>query len=166
LIPESIGGLPTHALIVHFAVVLIPLSVLVFAATGWRESLRKVYSLPVALLALVAVVSAFVATESGEALQDHIRDAARVAGSRANFGDHPEDGEMARNVAIVFAVVAIGFWAAVSYTERLRLPAWAASALYGLGCLVGLLAVVTVIDAGHSGATLVWKDLGNFVQPK
>jgi hypothetical protein len=163
LIPETVGGLPTHALIVHFVVVLMPLSILAFAGTGWRADLRRVFSLPVALLALAALVAAFVATESGEALQDRVRDA---AGTRVNFGDHPEDGELARNVAILFALISIAFWAAVAYRERLKLPPWAPTALYGLGCLVGLLGLFAVISAGHSGSTLVWKDLGNFVKPK
>jgi len=166
LIPDTVGGLPTHALIVHFVVILMPLSVIAFAGTGWRAEFRRLYSLPVALLALAAVVAAFVASQTGEALQDQVRDAARAAGTRASFGDHPEDGELARNIAILFALISIALWAAVAYRERLKLPSWAPTALYGLGCVVGLIGIVVVISAGHSGAALVWKDLGNFVKPK
>jgi hypothetical protein len=167
LIPDEIGGLPTHPLIVHFVVILLPLAVIAFIATGWREEWRRNYALPVVLLAIAAVIAAFIATMTGEELRDDIREAARAAGTaRPNFGDHPEDGELARNVAIVFALIAAGFWALVQWGERIKPPSWAPTAAYVLGCLVGVVALFTVISAGHSGSALVWKDLGNFVSSK
>ena len=166
LIPDKIGGLPTHPLIVHFVVILLPLAAIAFIGTGWKAEWRRQYSLAVALLAIGALVAAFIATETGDMLKDRIRDAARAAGTRADFGDHPDDGELARNVAILFALVAAGFWAVVQWGEQLKLPSWAPMALYAIGSIVGVVAIITVISAGHSGSALVWKDLGNFVKPK
>ena len=31
-------------------------------------------------------------------------------------------------------------------------------------CVLAVLALAAMVIAGHSGATLVWKDLGNFVK--
>jgi hypothetical protein len=165
LIPDTIRGLPTHALIVHFVVVLLPLAAVSFIATGWKADWRRHYALPVMLMALAAAVAAYIATESGQALEDQIKEAARAAGTRARLGDHPDDGELARNVSFVFALVSVGFWAVVMWAEKLKLPSWAPMAVYAIGTVVGLFAIFAVISAGESGATLVWKDLGNFVKP-
>ena len=50
--------------------------------------------------------------------------------------------------------------------STIKPPSWAPTAAYVLGCLVGVVALFTVISAGHSGSALVWKDLGNFVSSK
>ena len=166
MIPSTIGGLPTHALIIHFVVVILPAAVIAFAGIGWREPWRRTYALPVALVAIGAVIAAFIATESGEALRDQVRDAAGAAGTRADFGDHPEDGELVRNLAILFALIACAFWATMRWQGRFEAPKWLSGAIYGVGCLVGAVTVVALVSAGHSGSALVWRDLGNFVRPK
>ncbi|MCB9482719.1 MAG: hypothetical protein H6675_01805 [Dehalococcoidia bacterium] len=48
---SSIAGLPAHPLVVHGAVVLVPLAAVALIAIGWRKDWRKHYSLPVALIA-------------------------------------------------------------------------------------------------------------------
>lgn len=161
LVPEKLLGLPTHALIIHFAVVLGPLAAVALIATGWRPQWRASFALPIALVAIAGAVAAFIATDSGEALRDSVRETARAAGTRADFGEHPEDGELARNVAALFALATIAIW---GIQERLeKLPPWAPMAAYGVSSLIGLVAIVTMVSAGHSGSALVWKDLGNFV---
>lgn len=64
----KIFGLPAHPLLVHAAVVLVPLAALALVAVGWKEAWRRVYYLPVALIAMAGAGSAFLAKQSGETL--------------------------------------------------------------------------------------------------
>lgn len=155
-------GLPAHPFMVHAAVVLVPLAAVLLVLTGWRAAWRKAYALPITALAVIGGVSAFLAKESGESLEESVRDAARAAGERARFGDHPEQGDTAFIFAMLFALTAIVFWAVDRFGKGRGLPAWAPLAAYGLASVVGVIAVVTISVAGHSGAELVWKDLGTF----
>jgi hypothetical protein len=63
-IPKEVGGLPVHPLVVHGAVVLIPLTALVavlFLVPRFRAALRW----PMVLLAAAALVSTYAAVLSG-----------------------------------------------------------------------------------------------------
>jgi hypothetical protein len=53
-------------------------------------------------------------------------------------------------------------WAINRYREKYHLPDWAPSASYAIALIPALLALLTMIQAGHSGAQLVWNDLGPF----
>jgi uncharacterized membrane protein len=75
---ELINGLPVHPLVVHAAVVFVPLTLLGTLIIAVKRSWRKALGWWVVLLAFVTVGMAFVAKESGEAL------AARPPGSMRN----------------------------------------------------------------------------------
>lgn len=62
---STLFNLPAHALLVHGAVVLVPLAALALVATGWRASWRHAYSFPCALLAGGGMVFAFLAQQTG-----------------------------------------------------------------------------------------------------
>lgn len=159
---STIAGLPAHALIVHAAVVLVPLAAVALAVTGWRAPWREAYSLPIAILAVAGGVFAFLAKQSGGPLERAVRNAAQTAGEgRVRFGDHPEQGDTAFFFAFVFAGIAAVFWAVQRFRVRLNLPAWAPVASYAVALVAGALAFTTMIVAGHSGAQLVWKDVGS-----
>lgn len=159
---NSIMGLPAHALLVHAAVILVPLAAIALAVTGWKASWRKHYSLPVAILAVTGAVFAFLAKQSGEPLEHTVRDAARAAGANARFGEHPEQGDTAFFFALLFAIAAVGFWAVDRYHEKLSWPKQSGLIAYGVALIPGVLALITIAIAGHSGAKLVWKDVGSF----
>ncbi|MCO5201933.1 MAG: hypothetical protein M9925_09570 [Chloroflexi bacterium] len=159
---SNLAGLPAHPLLVHAAVVLVPLAAIALAVTCWRTSWRKAYSLPVALLAMAGAAAAFLAKESGEPLEDAVKRAAQSEGVRARFGDHPEQGDTAFVFAVLLAIAAIGVWAVDRYGSRFNLPKWAPMATYGVALVPAALALITMIVAGHSGAQLVWKDVGSF----
>lgn len=164
---DRLMGLPAHALIVHAAVVLVPLAMLALVVTGWRAPWRQVYALPVALLAAGGAFFAILAAGSGEPLEHRVRDAGRDQGlGRVNFGDHPEEGEMARTLAAVFALTAIGLFLVTRYGKRWNLPEWAPTAVYAVAALAGLGATGIMVAAGHSGAELVWKDVGSLAAGK
>ena len=160
---SQIAGLPAHALVVHVAVVLVPLSGLAFVATCWRPDWRRKYGLLIAALAVVGAAGAVLAASTGEPLADSVRQAARASGDVARLGEHPEQGDTARLVAVVFAMVAAGFYAIVRWGDRYRVPPWAVHATYGVGVVVAVLATASIVVAGHSGAALVWRDVGTYV---
>ena len=88
--------------------------------------------------------------------------AAREQGVDVRFGDHPEEGDRAEVVAIVFAIASVGYAAVALYDHRMKLPAWSGYAAYGVALIPAIAALILMIVAGHSGATLVWKDVGSF----
>ncbi len=163
---SSIAGLPAHPLLVHAAVILVPLAVIALAVTGWKAAWRRNYSLPVAIIAVGGAVFAFLAKESGEPIEHSVKEAARAAGTQARFGDHPEQGDTAFVFAVVFALSAVAVWAIDRYRERFSLPKQSGLIAYGVALVPGALALVTIAIAGHSGAKLVWKDVGSFAAGK
>jgi hypothetical protein len=151
----ELNGVPLHPLVVHAVVVLGPLTALTGLAyafvPGWRWLLRW----PLVVLAVVVAVVALTAVAAGEDL----------LASRPELGpiveDHQADGELLRNVALGFVLVAgFGAWALGGPSAlasgrgaretRLAVPA---VALLAIGSVA---LIVTVYLAGDSGARAVW----------
>jgi hypothetical protein len=150
-------------LVVHAAVIFVPLAALGILVTGWRKDWRKSYTFPLLLIALAGAAAAVIAAASGEDLEESIREAAN---QRVRFGDHPEEGETGRNFTLLFAFAVAAFWAIQQWGSRFQLKPWSQTAAYVVASGVGIIALTTIVIAGHSGAALVWKDVGNFVSQK
>jgi uncharacterized membrane protein len=159
----SIAGLPLHPLVVHAAVVLIPLSALlavVFAvAPRWRWLTRW----PTAALAVAVVFIGFLATSSGESLQETSASSVERA-----VEEHAERGDALACLLVGFALLAtLGAWvlsgdsglASGRGAWESRLPALerVMPVLLVLGAVVVLVMVVLV---GDSGARAVWAGRG------
>jgi uncharacterized membrane protein len=110
----SIFGLPAHPLVVHMAVVLVPLAALSLIAVGWNKAWRHAYYLPIMLLALVGAIGSFLANQTGGSL----RKALRRAGKQV--GNHPQQGNIAFWLAGLFAAVCIALYVYEAYGDRLR----------------------------------------------
>src|SRR5690242_17286370 len=110
----SVFGLPTHPLVVHLAVVLVPLAAVALIAVGWNKSWRHTYYPPIALLAVAGAIGSFLAKQTGESL----REALRQAGKRV--GDHPEQGDNAFVLAGLFAMVCVALYIYEAYGDQLR----------------------------------------------
>ena len=158
---SKVYGLPAHPLLVHAAVVLVPLAALALIAVGWNEAWRRVYYLPIALLAVGGAGAAFLAKESGETL------ATAYVKQGSHLHDHTENGDMAFISAALLALACGGVYAYHAFGEqvrerfgladRFRLPVNENAALYAVSIPVAALAIALMIIAGHSGAALVWK---------
>lgn len=98
---ERFGDLPLHVLVIHAAVLVLPVTALVaivFALVPkWRWSLRW----PTLLLALASLALAFVARESGEALVAAIPDLEKAVAL------HEERGKLLFWFVLIFLAVAI-----------------------------------------------------------
>jgi hypothetical protein len=156
---DVVAGLPLHPLVVHAAVVLVPVAALVVAVAAlWPRFRRWAGYLP-AGLALAALVVVPVATQSGEALQSRLGDPPFI-------GEHADLGEGLVPWVVALALVGVG----VSVTEVLRrrgrdLHRGVVVGVAVVAVAVAAGAVVQTVLAGHSGATAVWSDVGQLPAP-
>lgn len=138
---DTVLGLPLHPLVVHAAVVLVPLAALGLVAIVVVRRLRAPLGWLVMAALPVAAGSAFVAAQSGEALAE------RVGEPRT----HAELGEVMPLLGLAMLVAGV---------------AWFLVDRRGAGALSRVLAVAAVVIAlvnvgwiarvGHTGAEAVW----------
>lgn len=158
---DYILGLPMHVLVIHAVVVLVPLSALSVIAYVVRPGWRRVLRWPTAAGAVVSGVSAFVAAESGAALERRVALARRETTNFDLLAEHTAWGDRAKIFCLVFMVLGLlALWFA-------RPPRQDSPRGHVLGVLAGTLAVLsalaavtTVVLAGHAGSTVVWDGLG------
>lgn len=149
---ETVAGLPLHPLVVHFAVVLLPLAALgliaLVAVPAWADRFGW---LTLAVLA-VGTVAAYVAKQSGESLAGQVGDPV----AHASWGDQLP-------LLAVGLLILAGAWfflhrRSAADGERARRSPMTIS----VGVLASLLALtvtaVTVV-VGHTGAQAAWADV-------
>jgi hypothetical protein len=150
---DSFGGIPSHPLLVHIPVVLVPLATIGVVAIAIRPSLMRHYGVPVAAVAVIGFLGSVLAASSGEALEDQFRDAGQtIAGTLA---DHVEMGDNVKIFAFLFVAATVG-WVVVT-RRGLGRSKHAAVILMVLALLTGGVATWSVVATGHSGATSVWE---------
>ena len=174
---EKLFSLPAHPLLVHIPVVCVPLAAVGAILLAIRPSWIRPYGLIVAAVAAVGAFGAVLAAGSGESLED----AVRTGANRSLVRDHADLGEAARNIAflmfvLIVAMVAIDWYqrrnaAAAATTasktddagERAAAPArtltrWLPVTVSVLTALASIGGIVSMVQAGHSGAKAVWHD--------
>ena len=145
-----IDGIPVHPLVVHAAVVLVPLTAVgVTAMAIWPRFSRR-YGWLVALGSVAAMGATFVAKEAGEALEELV--------GEPGF-DHAELGDSMPLFTLGLLVVTVGLW----LLDR-SAPTDGPAPRRGLRIATAVLAVVValanlawVFRVGHSGAKSVWS---------
>jgi len=143
----EINGLPVHALVVHAAVVLGPVSALFGIAYAvvprWRDWIRW----PMVVLAVPAAIAVWVAYFSGEQLTE----ANQYGGPLlALVETHESRAQVLRLVILAFAVLAV---VAAALHRRVGAVRWV------LGALVAVAGVATIVYAvltGDAGAQVAW----------
>jgi uncharacterized membrane protein len=173
--PDDIAGVPTHPLIVHIPVVMVPLALIAviayLAIKPWRRPLAWVAG----ALSAGGAVGAVLAASSGESLRERVRVTEAVE-------EHAEMGETARLLAFIFFVVVAALViyqevrsrhvepvdAAVqppgeSHRERrvvsLVRHRLVAPVLAALLIVTGGAAVWSLVAAGHAGAKITWEKI-------
>lgn len=141
-----IAGLPMHPLVVHAAVVLLPLSALVLVVLVFVPSWRTRFGWATIAGLAAGTGAAFVAKESGEAL------AAKV-GLPA---DHAFWGDILVPVSIGLFVVAVAWLVLRDRAERTSRRSAAATVTGALAVVLALAATAITVIVGHSGAQAVW----------
>jgi hypothetical protein len=155
--PETVFGLPTHAIVVHATVVLLPLAALVVLLHAFWPVARHRLGIVTPLLAGVALVLVPIATQSGESLEHAVGESALVE-------RHAELADGLLPWAIGLFVVAAALW--LLDRRRARADASDVSRARWVPIVAGLLAVVTavgvtqqVVRVGHAGAKATWSDV-------
>lgn len=143
---DLITGLPVHVLITHAVVIVLPLAVLSLILVIAIPRLRQHYRYPAVGLAILGAITAIIAERSGEALE------ARVGSA----GQHSEWGGMLPPVAVALGALSV-IWLIVARMESSRGKVLAA-VIGGVVVVVGIIAVVITVLAGHSGAEETWSE--------
>jgi len=159
---DTIAGLPLHPLVVHATEVIVPsAAVVVVLAALWPLFRRWARFLPSGL-ALVALVLVPISTQSGEALQERVKETSLIQ-SHADVAEG-----LAPWVFVLFIVAAVLLW--WNWNEREatapRAPTWVALVLAVTAVLASTGTIVQAVLVGHSGATATWSHVaGSAMHP-
>jgi hypothetical protein len=141
-----LAGLPLHPLLVHSAVVLVPLVAIGALVMSYLPSFSRRHGKLILILALIAQVSVFLAKLSGEAFSEILD---------KNVEKHAELGEIAPLVTLPMVALIYLRWrmdragSSIGNVVIRRLTS--------LALVVSSLASLIVIFlVGHSGASSVW----------
>lgn len=158
MLPEFVTGLPLHALVVHFVVVLLPLSVLGSIVIAVWPAARQRFGWLVVGVTAVATILVPVATNSGGKLK------ARIAASgNAAVDRHEQLG----NLMIYWAVALLVFVTAlmvvheVGRRQELNWTKYATLAAAALTVGFAVVAGIHVYRVGDAGARAVWDYVQN-----
>ena len=166
---DSLGGIPSHPLLVHIPVVLVPVAMLLMLLSLWPR-VRTSALWGASGAAVGGFIGAVLAAGSGESLEHAVKRSALLR-------HHTELGDQVQGYAGVFAVLAIV--ALVIHLSRIdalplqkvlspvskriapltkKLPAGAVAAVIAFVSVAGIVATWQTYNAGHSGAKAVWND--------
>lgn len=149
--PETVGGIPLHPLVVHGAVVLVPLAALGVVALALVPRWRSQYSVLVFLLALVAAVNVQIAKMTGETFKD-------TFGELPKIERHADLGSDMLWFALPLLAASIVIWWMGSRAKNERPVSSGLAILLSVLCIAAAsAALVMVIRVGHSGADAVWS---------
>jgi hypothetical protein len=141
-----LAGLPLHPLLVHSAVVLVPLVAIGALVMSYLPSFSRRHGKLILILAVIAQVSVFLAKMSGEAFTEILN---------KDVEKHAELGEIAPLVTIPMVALIYLRWRmdrAGSTTGSVVIRRLISVALV----IASLANLVVIFLVGHSGASSVW----------
>ena len=142
----SVAGLPLHPLVIHAAIVLIPLAAISALVMSYLPSFSRRYGKVTLVIALVAQTSLFLAKVTGEAFEEILD---------KDVGNHAELGEIAPFITLPMVALIYLRWRLDRSGANVGSP-WVRR-LTSLALIVASLAsIVIVVLVGHSGAESVW----------
>ncbi|MFC6084803.1 hypothetical protein [Sphaerisporangium aureirubrum] len=150
---EDVFGLPAHPLIVHTAVIFIPLLAVGAVVFGVVPRVRPQLGWAVALLSVVAPIAAFAAKASGEAFIDR------------NFGGEVPEGPLGAKLdehmsyanPLLYSTIALGVSTLLLVYSSLRLGKVATAILTVITVVLAVAAGFYAVRSGHTGAVAVWS---------
>jgi len=153
---DQINGMPVHALVIHAAVVFVPLLALVAIVYAVVPRWRAKVGWAAVLLAIAAPATAFVAKLSGEELRERLVADGLSGAPLAGIDDHQGYGTLTLYFSLgLAAVTLIMVFLTLRRSER-PLPRVAE---LGLTVIMVALAAVSgyyVFKTGDTGAQAVW----------
>ena len=169
---DELFGLPAHPLVVHAPVVLLPLAAIGAVATMVRPVWYDRYRWLVLAVTAIGAVAAVVAASTGEELEERVEEGASSVARRA-IHEHAEAGEAARLFAVLFLIAVIAYVVVPWFLARRAgaaavdgagdavavRPGWLRPVLMVAVAATAVGSLVTIVNAGHTGADSVWGDL-------
>jgi uncharacterized membrane protein len=155
--PSSINGIPTHPLLVHIPVILLPLVAFAVLLMVVWPSARERFGWATVVLAFVGFVGTILAGQSGEDLQESVQTAA----NRAAIHQHAELGDQLRLISLVLFLAVLG-WQLLQRWSAKNDHKVGPGAILAVGLIplsIGLLSTVWVVRTGDTGAKQVWKNV-------
>jgi hypothetical protein len=170
---DEVNGLPTHILLVHAVVVLLPLCAVLLVGAAVLPSIRARLGVALPVLALACVVLVPLTTRAGKNLER------RIGGGGPLVERHEHFGEGVLRWAVGVAVLSLAVWW-LGHRER-QVPvdrpvagnrfmtrtaggiqtALALRVVLALLCaVVAVGTVVQVVRTGESGSKAVWQGVG------
>lgn len=149
---RTIFGLPAHPLLVHLAVVLVPVTAIAVVVAVIRPVWRRRYHLPLFVMSVVGLLSIFVARNTGEQMYIWMNRDPPVAHHR-NLA----------NGALVFMLLFTAATGAMAFVERRAIASsggshrTATTVTSALAVVTAILVTIWVVRTGHEGARLTWK---------
>jgi formate hydrogenlyase subunit 3/multisubunit Na+/H+ antiporter MnhD subunit len=153
---DQINGLPVHALVIHAAVVFVPLLALVAIVYAVVPRWRAKVGWAAVLLAIAAPATAWVATQSGGELRDRLVASGLKGEPLAAIDDHMGYGDLTLYFSLGLGVVTL-----IMIFLTLRRSARPLPRVAELGFIVIVLGLAAfagyfVFMTGDSGAQAVW----------
>ena len=143
---DLILGLPVHPLVVHGAVVLVPLVAIAALVMSYLPSFSRRYGKLVIIFGVIAQISLFIAKQSGESFEERLgKDVER----------HAEFGDIAPFTFIPLLILLFIRWRMDREGATIGSPV--VRRLVSI-LLIGaaILALIYIFLTGHSGAESVW----------
>ncbi len=137
----ALGDLPLHPLVVHFAVILFPISLLGLIAVVMVARLRSKHLLKAIVAVALTTPFVFLAQQSGEALSEVLYEPE----------PHAEYGEMLMPLALATLLVSVVFW------WSLRGPKIFSQLLAVSVISLAFAGIAMTVVVGHSGAAATWS---------
>ena len=144
---DTIAGLPLHPLIVHGAVVLLPLSALGLLGVIFLPRLRKAYAILAVAGTILGTGAVLASKESGEQL------AARVGLPDS----HADLAEVLTVMALLLSLAASVWWV-LQRLSRDAAPGLVARITGWITAALVVPTLVLTVLVGHSGAQAAWGD--------
>jgi hypothetical protein len=149
---STVSGLPAHVLLVHFMVVLAPVTAILVAVCGIWPTIRRRFIWPTLVLAGVTLVLTPLTTDAGEWLEEHVDRSAAVH-------THTELGDTMLYFSAALFVAALAL-TAVHLRERHADPSRVLRVIVAaLALVVAVATSVQVYRIGESGSRAVWSDV-------
>lgn len=162
MVPQTVYGVPSHLLVLHAVVVLVPLSALGVVLMAVARRTRPILRWPVLAVLTAALAAVPAATTTGTALlQRQLADGALGGSALEKVQLHQQLGEL-----VLWPV--LGLWLAtvalVALDRRARAPRRGNGRLLPAVAVLAVVlagaATVQTVRAGHAGATAVWNPGG------
>ena len=153
---DQINGLPVHALVLHAAVVFVPLLALVAIVYAVAPRWRSKVGWAAVLLAIAAPVTTWVTTESGEELRARLVESGLKGEPLAAIDDHMGYGDLTLYFSLALGVVTLVMVFLTLRRADRPLPAAASVALSVIMVALAAVSGYYVFKTGDSGAQAVW----------